>query len=69
MDLVIYVLIAVFLAWKVLESPEEPVVGAKSEIVKEDTVNRVAKLNDTFYDDPDAFMDIAHCLGFPKERV
>ena len=28
---------------------------------------RVAKLNETFYEDPDAFSEIIHALGFPKE--
>lgn len=67
MDLVIFTLIAVVIVWRVLEAPEETVVGVKSEIVPEETVNRVAKLNEDFYDDPEAFMDIAHSLGFPKE--
>ena len=28
---------------------------------------RIAKLNETFYEDPDAFSEIIHALGFPKE--
>lgn len=35
------------------------------ETMEAEDTTRVAKLNDAFYEDPDAFMDIAHALGFP----
>ena len=31
-----------------------------------DMSSRVSKLNENFYEDQDAFMEIAHALGFPK---
>lgn len=34
-------------------------------VVKED-IEREAKLNDSFYDDPNAFSLIINALGFPK---
>lgn len=34
-------------------------------LIKEDTT-RVTKLNDTFYDDPNAFCTIINMLGYPK---
>ena len=33
-----------------------------------DMSSRVSKLNENFYEDQDAFMHVAHALGFPKER-
>lgn len=67
MDAVIFLAITLFLAWRAYEEPEATSTKSNVKVVKEDTVNRVAKLNEDFYDDPDAFLDIAKALGFPKE--
>lgn len=66
MDAVIFLLISVFMAWRVLESPDTVDSNTKTVIEPEDTTTRIAKLNDTFYEDEDAFMEIAHALGFPR---
>lgn len=65
MDAVIFIAIALVIALRAVQNSGTS--GDVIEVEAEDTT-RVAKLNDNFYDDPDAFMDIAHALGFPKER-
>lgn len=67
MDAVVFLAIALVLAWHAYEEPDSTPTKTNVEVVKEDTVTRTAKLNEDFYDDPDAFMDIAKALGFPKE--
>lgn len=63
MDAVIFICICLFFVVKELQTADtnETVI---ENIQKEDTA-RVAKLNESFYEDTDAFMDIAHALGFP----
>lgn len=49
------------------------VLGSKSVQPKEEIpapvveCNRTARLNETFYCDEEAFYEIAHALGFPRE--
>lgn len=66
MDALIYMIFALFIILKVVNSKD-----TEATIVLEEssasTVERIAKLNDSFYEDPDAFCEIAHALGFPKE--
>ena len=64
MDAVLFTGIAVVLVVMQMYKPDEASSSSK-DIVVED-VTRVAKLNDSFYEDPDAFSEIAHALGFPK---
>lgn len=61
MDMVIFLLISVYIVYTHMGKPSSE--GIKTKIEKEDTT-RVAKLNPDFYEDDDAFMDIAHELGF-----
>lgn len=61
MDMVIFLLISVYIVYTHMSKPSSEVI--KTKIEKEDTT-RVAKLNPDFYEDSDAFMDIAHELGF-----
>lgn len=64
MDAVLFTGIAVVLVVMQMYKPDDASSSSK-DIVIED-VTRVAKLNDSFYEDPDAFSEIAHALGFPK---
>ena len=64
MDAVLFTGIAVVLVVMQMYKPDDTSSSSK-DIVVED-VTRVAKLNDSFYEDPDAFSEIAHALGFPK---
>ena len=64
MDAVLFTGIAVVLVVMQMYKPDDASSNSK-DIVVED-VTRVAKLNDSFYEDPDAFSEIAHALGFPK---
>ena len=63
MDAVIFITIAIVYTISLLSKKE--VVKKSDNIVKED-VTREAKLNSNFYEDPNAFMEIANALGFPK---
>lgn len=64
MDAVLFTGIAVVLVIMQMYKPDDASSSSK-DIVVED-VTRVAKLNDSFYEDLDAFSEIAHALGFPK---
>lgn len=64
MDAVLFTGVAVVLVVMQMYKPDDASSSSK-DIVVED-VTRVAKLNDSFYEDPDAFSEIAHALGFPK---
>lgn len=69
MDAVIFILIAIFLIAKpdnVMSSKSSP-----KEIVATvpEDMTRVGKLNDAFYHDEDAFMVLAHLLGFNNDNV
>ena len=45
---------------------ETPTQKAIDEMEVED-VTRTAKLNESFYEDPNAFSEIINALGYPKE--
>lgn len=64
MDAVLFTGIAVVLVVMQMYKPDDASSSSKDIIVED--VTRVAKLNDSFYEDPDAFSEIAHALGFPK---
>lgn len=69
MDALLFMILALILTLKVvLGKPEDSSNPEIIETASEDT-NRVAKLNETFYEDPEAFCDIIHALGFPKEKT
>lgn len=61
MDAVVFIIIClIYVITGVSNTVAETV---PTDVVVEDTT-RVAKLNDAMFDDPDAFMDLAHNLGF-----
>ena len=65
MDALLVMVLALFLTVKTLNEPEE-----KKDVLLENevsAVNRIAKINDSYYEDKDAFSEIIHALGFPKE--
>ena len=66
MDAVVFLLLSVVIAWRVMEGGDVEVGKSKVVVEPEDTINRTAKLNDTFYEDPNAFMEIASALGFSR---
>lgn len=66
MDAVIFMLLALVLTIKY--SRPDAVSKLDETIMSEsDPSGRVAKLNELFYEDDDAFSEIIHALGFPKE--
>lgn len=63
MDAIVFIFVA--LLWTLrLEKPQSnSEIKTVKDYAPEDTT-RVTKLNEDFYEDPDAFMEIAHALGF-----
>lgn len=70
MDAVVFISLAIFYTWKIAFSNEsEPETSISDGEVAEavtDNSNRVAKLNDTFYEDENAFSAMINALGFPR---
>ena len=68
MDAVIFISVALFLTLKIMygKEAETPTQKAIDKMVVED-VTRTAKLNESFYEDPNAFSEIINALGYPKE--
>lgn len=66
MDAVIFISICLYIVVKQMNTVDE--VSTDFENMEVEDVTRVAKLNDSFYEDDNAFMDIAHVLGFPAGR-
>ncbi|MCM1219026.1 MAG: hypothetical protein NC548_31475 [Lachnospiraceae bacterium] len=64
MDAVIFICICLFFVIKQLNGVETNET-AVNNIEVEDTT-RIAKINDSYFEDDYAFMDIASQLGFPK---
>lgn len=64
MDGIVFIIIALVFVFKDMNTPA---VDLDVEQVVEDTT-RVAKVNETYYDDPHAFSIIINNLGFPKQR-
>lgn len=67
MDAVIFIVLAIVFVF--MDMKHEPVTidDEVTESLTEDN-KRVAKLNDAYYDDPNAFSIIINALGFPKGR-
>lgn len=66
MDALLFMIIALVLVVRQVNDLYEDTGDNAAETITED-VAREAKLNETFYEDPDAFSEIIHALGFPKE--
>ena len=66
MDALLIMVLALVLTVRTLNSPEERKEALLENEVS--TVNRVAKINESYYEDMDAFSEIVHALGFPKEN-
>ena len=65
MDALIFISIALFIVLKHLNSIETAADTVVKDIDVEDTT-RTAKLNETFYQDENAFSEMINALGFPK---
>ena len=65
MDALIFISIALFIVLKHLKSIETEASTVVKDIDVEDTT-RTAKLNETFYQDENAFSEMINALGFPK---
>ncbi len=64
MDAAIILIFALFTLFKVTVSVPAAQPAPDIEV---DDVKRVAKVNDSYYNDPKAFTSISRALGFPKE--
>lgn len=67
MDAVIFISIALVMFTMQVLHPKASAEDSE-EYIAED-VTREAKLNETFYEDEDAFSEIIHALGFPRSDV
>lgn len=65
MDAVLYI---VFVLGLYMYYSSKKVTTPKKTTEEIEDITRVAKLNDTFYEDPNAFMKIANALGFPRRE-
>lgn len=63
MDAVIFITFALILTVMQKDVKANKDIKTVKDYMPEDTT-RTAKLNDSFYEDEDAFMEIAHALGF-----
>lgn len=66
MDALIYMIFALVIVIKVVNTTNVEEATKLTESSK-DMQNRVAKINESYYEDLDAFSEIIHALGFPKE--
>lgn len=67
MDAVVFMILAIVLTIIEMRKPDSIAEAAKDmQDVNANSKDRVAKLNDNFYQDNDAFSEIIHALGFPK---
>lgn len=64
MDAVLFIGFALFLTISMVFYDKG---DTESLTVKPEDMTREAKLNDAFYEDPNAFSLIINALGFPKE--
>lgn len=64
MDGLVFIIIALVFVFKDMNTVT---VDVDEEQVVEDTM-RVAKVNETYYDDANAFSEIINALGFPRGR-
>lgn len=67
MDAVIFITIALVLFAMQVMQPNKTSENGVEYFVED--VTREAKLNDSFYEDEDAFSEIIHALGFPRGDV
>lgn len=68
MDAVIFGIIAIVLTiLSMYKGDTESPAGATTSVKPEDTT-RTTKLNDSYYEDDNAFTEISSALGFPKSR-
>ena len=67
MDAVIFGFLAIVLTALTLYQSEES-ISVSDDLMTPEDVSRSTKLNDAFYEDPDAFTEISKALGFPKTR-
>ena len=67
MDAFLFMILALVLVIKEVLKPSSDESSTElSEAESITNTERVAKLNDMYYEDPDAFSEIIHALGFPK---
>lgn len=69
MDAVIFILIAIFLIAKPDNVMSSNGSTAENVAIEPEDMTRVGKLNDAFYHDEDAFMVLAHSLGFNNDNI
>jgi len=64
MDALLFMLLTLFIVIRKMFEPEK--ITDNDIIEKNVTEHRIAKLNDSYYEDPNAFSEIINALGFPK---
>lgn len=66
MDAVIFGIVAVVLSIITLYYTEEPLDAVQQSGIEPEDTTRTTKLNESFYEDPNAFTEISSALGFTK---
>lgn len=65
MDAVVFIIFAWVLVFMQMKNPQGSVTQMSNGVeVQPEDVTRTTKLNDAFYDDPNAFTEISRALGF-----
>lgn len=68
MDAFLFMILALVLTLRVCNESTKVETSIEKYVELENiSEERAAKLNDFFYEDEDAFSEIIHALGFPKE--
>lgn len=66
MDAIVFITLALILAVRPKPAKDVIVGGTRITHVEAEDVTREAKLNDSYYEDPNAFSEMINELGFPK---
>ena len=68
MDAFIFMILSLVIAIKTMNTVEttQSAVNAADCVELNEKTERVSKLNDSYYEDPQAFSKIINMLGFPK---
>lgn len=63
-----FIIIALVFVFQDMKKEEPEVTDNITETIEQEDTTRVAKVNESYYDDPNAFSIIINNLGYPKER-
>lgn len=68
MDGLVFIIIALVFVFQDMKKGEVDLPNNQVETIEQEDITRVAKVNESYYDDPNAFSIIINNLGYPKER-